>query len=193
VPPFSVLRRKADFDAIGRRGTIRTTRLLVLRSLRTDRPETRRGLAADGLGELEGLAEPGASGEGDAAAGDVAAERDAGGRCRAGAISLACRDPPSAAACEPSAEDAEAKSSKLPARQSVMRAAIVPPRIAAARRRDWLSARAVGAFLCFAIKKGRAEIRSWAQYFASPHYPPRRAQTAKVRCQGTAQGARGPS
>jgi ribonuclease P protein component len=45
VPPFSVLRRKADFDAIGRRGTIRTTRLLVLRSLRTDRPETRIGLS----------------------------------------------------------------------------------------------------------------------------------------------------
>jgi ribonuclease P protein component len=45
VPPFSVLRRKADFDAIGRRGTVRTTRLLVLRSLRTDRPETRIGLS----------------------------------------------------------------------------------------------------------------------------------------------------
>jgi ribonuclease P protein component len=45
VPPFSVLRRKADFDAIGRRGTVRTTRQLVLRSLRTDRPETRIGLS----------------------------------------------------------------------------------------------------------------------------------------------------
>ena len=45
MPPFTVLRRKADFDAIGRRGTIRTTRLLVLRSLRTGRPETRIGLS----------------------------------------------------------------------------------------------------------------------------------------------------
>jgi ribonuclease P protein component len=40
-----VLRRKADFDAVGRRGTVRTTRLLVLRSLRTDRSETRIGLS----------------------------------------------------------------------------------------------------------------------------------------------------
>lgn len=40
-----MLRRKADFDALGRRGTARSTRLLVLRSLRTERPETRVGLS----------------------------------------------------------------------------------------------------------------------------------------------------
>ncbi|MGH2455067.1 MAG: ribonuclease P protein component [Candidatus Limnocylindria bacterium] len=40
-----MLRRKADFDALGRRGTVRSTRLLVLRSLRTDRPDTRVGLS----------------------------------------------------------------------------------------------------------------------------------------------------
>jgi len=45
VPPLTVLRRKADFDAIARHGTVRTTRLLVLRSLRTDRSETRIGLS----------------------------------------------------------------------------------------------------------------------------------------------------
>ncbi|TMB54155.1 MAG: ribonuclease P protein component [Chloroflexi bacterium] len=45
VPPLTVLRRKADFDAVGRRGTVRTTRLLVLRSLRTNRSETRVGLS----------------------------------------------------------------------------------------------------------------------------------------------------
>jgi ribonuclease P protein component len=42
---FPMLRRKADFDALGRRGTARSTRLLVLRSLRTDGPETRLGLS----------------------------------------------------------------------------------------------------------------------------------------------------
>jgi ribonuclease P protein component len=40
-----MLRRKADFEALGRRGTARSTRLLVLRSLRTDGPETRVGLS----------------------------------------------------------------------------------------------------------------------------------------------------
>jgi ribonuclease P protein component len=45
VPAFSALRRKADFDALGRRGSVRSTRLLVLRSLRTDRPETRIGMS----------------------------------------------------------------------------------------------------------------------------------------------------
>jgi ribonuclease P protein component len=45
VPAFPMLRRKADFDAIGRDGTVRSTRLLVLRSLRTDRPETRVGMS----------------------------------------------------------------------------------------------------------------------------------------------------
>lgn len=45
MPAFPTLRRKADFDAIGRRGTVRSTRLLVLRSLRTDRAETRVGMS----------------------------------------------------------------------------------------------------------------------------------------------------
>jgi ribonuclease P protein component len=45
VPAFTALRRKADFDALGRRGAVRSTRLLVLRSLRTDRPETRIGMS----------------------------------------------------------------------------------------------------------------------------------------------------
>jgi len=45
VPAFTALRRKADFDALGRGGQVRSTRLLVLRSLRTDRPETRIGLS----------------------------------------------------------------------------------------------------------------------------------------------------
>lgn len=41
MPAFPTLRRKADFEAIGRKGTARSTRLLVLRMLRTDRAETR--------------------------------------------------------------------------------------------------------------------------------------------------------
>jgi ribonuclease P protein component len=45
VPAFTALRRKADFDALGRRGSVRSTPLLVLRWLRTDRPETRVGLS----------------------------------------------------------------------------------------------------------------------------------------------------
>jgi ribonuclease P protein component len=45
MPAFTALRRKADFDALGRRGSVRSTRLLVLRSLRTGRPETRIGLS----------------------------------------------------------------------------------------------------------------------------------------------------
>jgi len=45
MPPLSMLRRKADFDALARHGKVRTDRLLVLRSLRTDRPETRIGLS----------------------------------------------------------------------------------------------------------------------------------------------------
>jgi ribonuclease P protein component len=40
-----MLRRKADFDALGRHGTARSSRLLVLRSLRTGQPETRVGLS----------------------------------------------------------------------------------------------------------------------------------------------------
>jgi ribonuclease P protein component len=45
VPALPMLRRKADFEALGRRGTARSTRLLVLRSLRTGGPETRVGLS----------------------------------------------------------------------------------------------------------------------------------------------------
>jgi ribonuclease P protein component len=40
-----MLRRKVDFDALGRRGTVRSCRLLVLRSLRTEGPVTRIGLS----------------------------------------------------------------------------------------------------------------------------------------------------
>ena len=45
MPPPEMLRHKADFDAIGRRGTVRSSRLLVLRSLRTDGSRTRIGLS----------------------------------------------------------------------------------------------------------------------------------------------------
>ena len=46
-----MLRRKADFDALGRSGTARSHRLLVLRALRTGRSETRIGLSTPrGLG-----------------------------------------------------------------------------------------------------------------------------------------------
>ena len=45
MPPLPMLRRKADFDAIGRHGKSRSGRLLVLRSLRTDGPGTRIGLS----------------------------------------------------------------------------------------------------------------------------------------------------
>ena len=40
-----MLRRKADFDAIGRHGKVRSDRLLVLRSLRTPGQGTRIGLS----------------------------------------------------------------------------------------------------------------------------------------------------
>lgn len=40
-----MLRRKADFDAIGRRGSARSDRMLVLRALRTDGPVTRIGFS----------------------------------------------------------------------------------------------------------------------------------------------------
>jgi ribonuclease P protein component len=39
------LRRRADFEAIGRQGTARSNPMLVLRWLRTDRAETRIGLS----------------------------------------------------------------------------------------------------------------------------------------------------
>ena len=45
MPPLVMLRRKADFDALGRQGTARSNRLLVLRSLRTDGSATRVGLS----------------------------------------------------------------------------------------------------------------------------------------------------
>ena len=40
-----MLRRKADFDTIGRQGTVRSSRLLILRSLRREVPGTRIGLS----------------------------------------------------------------------------------------------------------------------------------------------------
>ena len=40
-----MIRRKADFDALARLGRARSHRLLVLRSMRTDRSETRIGLS----------------------------------------------------------------------------------------------------------------------------------------------------
>jgi ribonuclease P protein component len=45
VPVLPMLRRRADFEAIGRRGTARSTPLLVLRWLRTERDDTRIGLS----------------------------------------------------------------------------------------------------------------------------------------------------
>ena len=45
MPPFEMLRHKADFDALGRHGTVRSGRLLVLRAARTERPGTRIGLS----------------------------------------------------------------------------------------------------------------------------------------------------
>jgi ribonuclease P protein component len=40
-----MLRRRADFEALGRQGTARSTRLLVLRWMRNGRAETRIGLS----------------------------------------------------------------------------------------------------------------------------------------------------
>lgn len=45
MPALPMLRRRADFEAIGRHGTARSTPLLVLRWLRTERAETRIGLS----------------------------------------------------------------------------------------------------------------------------------------------------
>jgi ribonuclease P protein component len=45
MPALPMLRRRADFDEIGRRGRAQSTPLLVLRSLRTGRGETRVGLS----------------------------------------------------------------------------------------------------------------------------------------------------
>jgi ribonuclease P protein component len=45
MPALPMLRRRADFDEIGRRGRTQSSPLLVLRSLRTGRGETRIGLS----------------------------------------------------------------------------------------------------------------------------------------------------
>jgi ribonuclease P protein component len=45
VPPYPILRRKGDFDALARVGTTRSSPLLVLRALRTDGATTRIGLS----------------------------------------------------------------------------------------------------------------------------------------------------
>jgi ribonuclease P protein component len=45
MPVLPMLRRRADFDEIGRRGRARSNPLLVLRSLQTGRTETRIGLS----------------------------------------------------------------------------------------------------------------------------------------------------
>lgn len=45
VPPLEMLRRKADFDLISRHGTVRSSRLLVLRTMRTSGSRTRVGLS----------------------------------------------------------------------------------------------------------------------------------------------------
>jgi ribonuclease P protein component len=45
MPALPMLRRRADFEAIGRRGIARSSQLLVLRSLRTDRDDVRIGLS----------------------------------------------------------------------------------------------------------------------------------------------------
>jgi ribonuclease P protein component len=45
VPAFPTLRRKADFEAVARQGMARSDRLLRIRALRTERPETRIGIS----------------------------------------------------------------------------------------------------------------------------------------------------
>jgi ribonuclease P protein component len=45
MPAFPMLRRKADFEAIARLGRSRSDRLLQLRTLRTDRGDTRIGIS----------------------------------------------------------------------------------------------------------------------------------------------------
>ncbi|HEU4808584.1 MAG TPA: ribonuclease P protein component, partial [Homoserinimonas sp.] len=44
-PAFPTLRRRADFEAVARSGSVSSTPLLVLRARRTDGPVTRIGLA----------------------------------------------------------------------------------------------------------------------------------------------------
>ena len=45
MPAYPTLRRRADFEAVVRSGTLSATRLLVLRARQTDQPITRIGLA----------------------------------------------------------------------------------------------------------------------------------------------------
>ncbi|RPH35614.1 MAG: ribonuclease P protein component [Chloroflexi bacterium] len=45
MPAFPTLRRRADFEAVVRSGSVSATRLLVLRARRTEGPTTRIGLA----------------------------------------------------------------------------------------------------------------------------------------------------
>ena len=45
MPVLPMLRRRADFEAIGRNGQARATPQLVLRSMQTDRAESRIGLS----------------------------------------------------------------------------------------------------------------------------------------------------
>lgn len=45
MPAVSALRRRADFEALGRHGRAHSTPMLVLRTLRTERAETRLGLS----------------------------------------------------------------------------------------------------------------------------------------------------
>lgn len=45
VPVLPMLRRRAEFDAIGRQRNVRSTPLIILRWMRTDRAETRIGLS----------------------------------------------------------------------------------------------------------------------------------------------------
>src|SRR6266699_2356 len=76
-------------------------------------------------------------------------------RCRltGGGISFACRAPPSDAACALSVTvDADAKSLRLPARQSAIVTARVLLRMTAARRRGRPGVRGSRGLLCFAIR-----------------------------------------
>lgn len=45
MPAYPTLRRRADFEAVARSGSVSATRLLVLRAQRTNGPTTRVGLA----------------------------------------------------------------------------------------------------------------------------------------------------
>src|SRR5215470_11989829 len=74
-------------------------------------------------------------------------------RLTGGGISRACREPRREAACPPSAAvDADAKSFRLPARQSATVTASVLPRTMAARLRGLPGVRGSRGRLCFAIR-----------------------------------------